>query len=72
MVITMFALIFQAVFDETLHKLVDSYLRYAPREYEVINGLPEEAKERHDAIHQLVFMTCLRLATYKESKVEEP
>ena len=62
-------LFFQAVFDETLHKLIDSYLRYSPRQYEIISGLPEEAKDRHDEIHQLIFMTCLRLATYKESKV---
>ena len=64
-----YAFYFQAVFDETLHKLVDTYLRYAPRRYDIIKELPEEAKERHDEIHQLIFMTCLRMATFKESKV---
>ncbi|KAK3587712.1 hypothetical protein CHS0354_042502 [Potamilus streckersoni] len=58
----------QVVFDETLHKLLDTYLRYAPRSYDTITTLPEQCRDRHDEIHRMVFMTCLRIATHKESK----
>lgn len=61
--------IFQAIFDETLHRCVDSYLRFAPRSYDVIAELPDEARERHNEVHRLVFMVCVRMSTFKESKV---
>ncbi|KAJ8316343.1 hypothetical protein KUTeg_006357 [Tegillarca granosa] len=59
----------QVVFDESLLGLIDTYLRYAPRSYDVIYELTEEGRERHNEVHRLIFMTCLRMATYKESKV---
>lgn len=58
----------QVIFDETLHRCIDSYLRYAPRSYSVIRDLPEAAKECSDNVHRLVFIACLRMATHKESK----
>ncbi|KAL4228568.1 Activating signal cointegrator 1 complex subunit 2 [Mactra antiquata] len=58
----------QAIFDETLHRFLDSYLRHAPRSCHVLQQLPQEARDRHNEVHRLVFMTCLRMATYKESK----
>ncbi len=57
------------VFDETLHRCIDSYLRYCPRSYDTIYNLPPEAKEKHNILHKQVFLVCLRTATHKESKV---
>jgi hypothetical protein len=36
------------------------------RSYDVVYRLPEDVKTTHDEVHKLVFMTCLRMATYKE------
>ncbi|XP_060081459.1 activating signal cointegrator 1 complex subunit 2-like [Ylistrum balloti] len=58
----------QIVFDETFISLIDSYLRYAPRTHDILIELPVDTKSRHDEVHRLVFMTCLRMATHKESK----
>ncbi|XP_050415433.1 activating signal cointegrator 1 complex subunit 2 [Patella vulgata] len=58
----------QVVFDEKLHALLDSYLRFAPRSYDVIYDLPEAGREKQKEVHRLVFMTSLRMATHKESK----
>ncbi|XP_033758452.1 activating signal cointegrator 1 complex subunit 2-like [Pecten maximus] len=58
----------QIVFDETFVSLIDSYLRYAPRTHDALIELPVDTKSRHDEVHRLVFMTCLRMATHKESK----
>ncbi|KAH3826782.1 activating signal cointegrator 1 complex subunit 2-like isoform X1 [Dreissena polymorpha] len=58
----------QAIFDESLHRCIDSYLRYAPRSYETVAKLPSSAKKSHDEVHRLVFLTCMRMSTYKESK----
>ncbi|XP_064651306.1 activating signal cointegrator 1 complex subunit 2-like [Lineus longissimus] len=58
----------QAIFDETLQMSLESYLRYAPRTFDGLNRLPDSAKEKHLSVHRLVFMTFLRLATFKESK----
>ncbi|KAJ8379293.1 hypothetical protein SKAU_G00000710 [Synaphobranchus kaupii] len=59
----------QVVFDESLQKCLDSYLRHAPR------GLDPEALPASPAVadmqrrlHRSVFMTFLRMATHKESK----
>ncbi|KAL5020282.1 hypothetical protein ScPMuIL_003174 [Solemya velum] len=57
----------QVIFDETLHSLLDSYLRSAPRCYDVIYELGE-CGELHDEVTRLVFMTYLRMSTHKESK----
>ncbi|XP_069115568.1 activating signal cointegrator 1 complex subunit 2-like [Argopecten irradians] len=58
----------QIVFDESFISLIDSYLRYAPRTHDILIELPVDTKSRHDEVHRLVFMTCLRMATHKESK----
>ncbi|KAI1900940.1 hypothetical protein AGOR_G00055000 [Albula goreensis] len=59
----------QVVFDESLQKCLDSYLRHAPR------GLDPDALPASPAVadmqrrlHRSVFMTFLRMATHKESK----
>jgi len=39
------------------------------RSHDVLHIIPAEAKDQHDEVHRLVFMVCLRMATYKESKV---
>ncbi|XP_036382995.1 activating signal cointegrator 1 complex subunit 2 [Megalops cyprinoides] len=59
----------QVVFDESLQKCLDSYLRHAPR------GLDPDALPTSPAVvdmqrrlHRSVFMTFLRMATHKESK----
>ncbi|KAJ8286154.1 hypothetical protein GJAV_G00035140 [Gymnothorax javanicus] len=59
----------QVVFDESLQRCLDSYLRHAPR------GLDPEALPASPAVadmqrrlHRSVFMTFLRMATHKESK----
>ncbi|XP_062615224.1 activating signal cointegrator 1 complex subunit 2-like [Saccostrea cucullata] len=60
----------QAVFDGSLHNLVESYLKNAPRSHDMIplSNLSEDFQEQHAELHKLVFMTCLRLATHKEDK----
>ncbi|XP_071095165.1 activating signal cointegrator 1 complex subunit 2-like [Haliotis cracherodii] len=58
----------QAVFNESLLTLLDTYLRFSPRSYDVIYDLPNDGRERHLEVHRLVFMTCVRMATHKESK----
>ncbi|KAK7912683.1 hypothetical protein WMY93_012894 [Mugilogobius chulae] len=57
------------VFDESLHRCLDSYLQLAPRGSDV-PGLPSSPAlaEVQSALHRAVFMTFLRMATYKESK----
>lgn len=59
----------QVVFDETLHRCLDSYLQLAPRGSDV-SGLPSSPAlaEVQCSLHRAVFMTFLRMATYKESK----
>uniref|UniRef100_A0A3B4AYS2 CUE domain-containing protein n=1 Tax=Periophthalmus magnuspinnatus TaxID=409849 RepID=A0A3B4AYS2_9GOBI len=60
----------QVVFDESLQRCLDSYLQLAPRSSDV-SGLPSSPAlaEVQSALHRAVFMTFLRMATYKESKV---
>ena len=41
------------------------------RSYDVVYRLPEDVKTTHNEVHKLVFMTCLRMATYKESQVRQ-
>lgn len=59
----------QVVFDESLHKCLDSYLQLAPRGSDV-SGLPSSPAlaEVQCSLHRAVFMAFLRMATYKESK----
>lgn len=59
----------QVVFDESLHRCLDSYLQLAPRGSDVSN-LPSSPAlaEVQCSLHRAVFMTFLRMATYKESK----
>uniref|UniRef100_G1U1Z1 Activating signal cointegrator 1 complex subunit 2 n=1 Tax=Oryctolagus cuniculus TaxID=9986 RepID=G1U1Z1_RABIT len=58
----------QVIFDETLQKCLDSYLRYVPRKFdEWVAPTPEVVDmERH--LHRSVFLTFLRMSTHKESK----
>ncbi len=60
----------QIVFDTTCQRLVDSYLKLAPRPYDVekMKSLPEETIGLLGSIHKHVFFVCLRMSTYKESK----
>ncbi|ESO83365.1 hypothetical protein LOTGIDRAFT_133587 [Lottia gigantea] len=60
----------QVVFDEKIHLLLDSYLRYAPRSFDVVYrlDLPDRYKEKQNEVHRLIFLTLLRMATHKESK----
>uniref|UniRef100_A0A665TX32 CUE domain-containing protein n=1 Tax=Echeneis naucrates TaxID=173247 RepID=A0A665TX32_ECHNA len=59
----------QVVFDESLQRCLDSYLRYAPRSLD-LTALPSSSAmaEIQRSIHKEVFLTFLRMATYKESK----
>nr|XP_044988560.1 activating signal cointegrator 1 complex subunit 2 isoform X1 [Jaculus jaculus] len=58
----------QVIFDETLQKCLDSYLRYVPRKFdEWVAPTPEvAATQKH--LHRSVFLTFLRMSTHKESK----
>lgn len=58
----------QVIHDNTLQNLLDTYLRFSPRSYDVVYKLPEDVQSLHNEVHRLVFMTCLRMATYKESQ----
>lgn len=58
----------QAVFDESLHKALDSFLRFCPRSHDGPLNLPEGGRQRQHELCRLVFMTYLRMSTHKESK----
>lgn len=59
----------QVVFDESLQKCLDSYLHHAPRSLD-LTTLPSPAVAKvQRALHRAVFLTFLRMATHKESKV---
>ncbi|KAK7105794.1 hypothetical protein V1264_017128 [Littorina saxatilis] len=58
----------QVIFDESLHQMLDSFLRYSPRPYDVDNELTGDNRRLHDEVTRLAFFTYLRMATYKESK----
>ncbi|XP_040898149.1 activating signal cointegrator 1 complex subunit 2 [Toxotes jaculatrix] len=59
----------QVVFDESLQRCLDSYLRHAPRSLD-LTALPSSpaVAETQRSIHRAVFLTFLRMATHKESK----
>ncbi|XP_077869308.1 activating signal cointegrator 1 complex subunit 2-like, partial [Saccoglossus kowalevskii] len=56
------------LFDDTLHRCLDSYLKLAPRAYDHAIRLPDSARSMLKSVHRLVFMTFLRMSTHKESK----
>ncbi|XP_033115199.1 activating signal cointegrator 1 complex subunit 2-like [Anneissia japonica] len=58
----------QMVFDSSLHLCLDSYLRHAPRCFDVLTHVPEQYQDSLKHVHRLVFMAFLRIATHKESK----
>lgn len=61
----------QIIYDETAQRMIDSYLRLSPRPHDVLKlkQLPPNVRELHNSIHKYVFLVCLRMSTYKESKV---
>uniref|UniRef100_A0ACB8FXZ6 Activating signal cointegrator 1 complex subunit 2 n=2 Tax=Sphaerodactylus townsendi TaxID=933632 RepID=A0ACB8FXZ6_9SAUR len=58
----------QVVFDEMLQKCLDSYLRHAPRKFDMVVDLPPEVNDITKRLHRNVFLTFLRMSTHKESK----
>ncbi|XP_062999868.1 activating signal cointegrator 1 complex subunit 2 [Elgaria multicarinata webbii] len=58
----------QVIFDETLQKCLDSYLRHAPRKFDAAAHLPREVNDLQNRLHRNVFLTFLRMSTHKESK----
>lgn len=49
--------------------MIDSYLKHAPRPYDINKiDLPMQIVNLHNSIHRLVFLVCLRMSTYKESR----
>lgn len=60
----------QVVFDESLQRCLDSYLHHAPRGLD-LSTLPSSpaVADMQRSIHKAVFLTFLRMATHKESKV---
>ncbi|XP_040981685.1 activating signal cointegrator 1 complex subunit 2 isoform X3 [Aquila chrysaetos chrysaetos] len=59
----------QVIFDETLQKCLDSYLRYAPRRFDALLDCHPEVNDMQKCLHRSVFLTFLRMSTHKESKV---
>lgn len=59
----------QVIFDETLQKCLDSYLRYAPRKFDEWVAPSPEVADMQRRLHRSVFLTFLRMSTHKESKV---
>ncbi|XP_012675795.2 activating signal cointegrator 1 complex subunit 2 [Clupea harengus] len=59
----------QVVFDESLQRCLDSYLRYAPRTLDTAQPVSSPAvADMERCVHRSVFMVFLRMATHKESK----
>ncbi|XP_068937967.1 activating signal cointegrator 1 complex subunit 2 [Petaurus breviceps papuanus] len=58
----------QVIFDETLQKCLDSYLRYAPRKFDELAAPPAAVVEMQQRLHRGVFLTFLRMSTHKESR----
>ncbi|GFS85656.1 activating signal cointegrator 1 complex subunit 2 [Nephila pilipes] len=60
----------QIVYDESLHKCLESYLSQAPRYYDLDSlNLRSEILNALKRIHKLIFLIYLRMSTYKESKI---
>ncbi|XP_035218611.1 activating signal cointegrator 1 complex subunit 2-like isoform X2 [Stegodyphus dumicola] len=59
----------QIIYDENLHKCLESYLSQAPRDYDFVNiAFKEDILFALKKVHRLVFVVFLRMSTYKESK----
>ncbi|XP_057348267.1 activating signal cointegrator 1 complex subunit 2 isoform X3 [Manis pentadactyla] len=58
----------QVIFDETLQKCLDSYLRYVPRKFDEWVAPAPEVVDMERCLHRSVFLTFLRMSTHKESK----
>ncbi|XP_010010890.1 PREDICTED: activating signal cointegrator 1 complex subunit 2 isoform X2 [Nestor notabilis] len=57
------------IFDETLHKCLDSYLRFAPRKFDAVLDCPPEVSDMQRGLHRSIFLTFLRMSTHRESKI---
>uniref|UniRef100_A0A2K6H038 Activating signal cointegrator 1 complex subunit 2 n=1 Tax=Propithecus coquereli TaxID=379532 RepID=A0A2K6H038_PROCO len=58
----------QVIFDETLQKCLDSYLRYVPRKFDEWVAPAPEVVDMQKRLHQSIFLIFLRMSTHKESK----
>uniref|UniRef100_A0A8C4TI76 Activating signal cointegrator 1 complex subunit 2 n=1 Tax=Erpetoichthys calabaricus TaxID=27687 RepID=A0A8C4TI76_ERPCA len=58
----------QVVFDESLQKCLESYLRLAPRGCDSDMTTSPAVSDMQKHLHRSVFFTFLRMATHKESK----
>ncbi|CAF0807739.1 unnamed protein product [Brachionus calyciflorus] len=59
----------QIIYDLSCQKMIDSYLKLAPRPYDMLKiQIPRQISNLHNSIHRYVFIVCLRMSTYKESK----
>ncbi|XP_069353142.1 activating signal cointegrator 1 complex subunit 2 isoform X5 [Eulemur rufifrons] len=56
------------IFDETLQKCLDSYLRYVPRKFDEWVAPAPEVVDMQKRLHRSVFLIFLRMSTHKESK----
>ena len=61
----------QVVYNTSLHKMLDSYLRYGPRPHEATPPVSLRGCELLTSVHRRVFMTFLRMSTHKESSVRD-
>uniref|UniRef100_A0A6I8ND18 Activating signal cointegrator 1 complex subunit 2 n=1 Tax=Ornithorhynchus anatinus TaxID=9258 RepID=A0A6I8ND18_ORNAN len=58
----------QVIFDETLQKCLDSYLRSAPRKFDAAAAPTSAVGDLQRRLHRSVFLTFLRMSTHKESR----
>ncbi|VCW49258.1 unnamed protein product, partial [Gulo gulo] len=58
----------EVIFDETLQKCLDSYLRHVPRKFDEWVAPAPEVVDMQKRLHRSVFLTFLRMSTHKESK----
>jgi len=59
----------QVAFHLPLHETLDSFLKNAPRAFDLHDMLvTEEMRSIHEQVERSVFMVYLRMATFKESK----
>ena len=61
----------QIIYDNSCQQLIDSYLKLSPRTHDSfkLDRLQSDVLKMHDSIHRCVFLICLRMSTYKESRV---
>jgi len=55
------------IFDLSLQCCITSFLRAAPRPHDVTSHGPSAVKTSIDRLSRLVFLSCLRMSTCKES-----